>query len=191
MHFTQQGAVKRKSNRSVLMNYMLRDGWQISFLEEDCKTSLPRRLVFHDPGKILEMQIRWGEEKTNEDVQQTMRDIAIGRPGSIWLILTLEQYSKLTAVSPDAPNPSAHPSRAFERVTRPFIEPHLKTNVEVGKVLVFAFTVIDWSEIFIDHRQPSEPLLETRRGHRKKSNAPQPRSFCFPYRSCRRGIKVG
>jgi hypothetical protein len=42
--------------RRVLMNFMLaKGGWSVSFLEEDCKTSLPRHFVFQDELKILDL----------------------------------------------------------------------------------------------------------------------------------------
>lgn len=88
----------KPATHRVLMNYMLRDGWQISFLEADCKTSLPHRLVFRDPGKILEMQIRWGEEKSSARTGDIERDIRMGRPGGVWLILSTEDYEKLRVV---------------------------------------------------------------------------------------------
>jgi hypothetical protein len=35
------------------MNFMLaKDGWAVSFLEEDCRTSLPRHFVFQSELKI-------------------------------------------------------------------------------------------------------------------------------------------
>jgi hypothetical protein len=86
---------KKPSTHRVLMNFMLRNGWQISFLEEDCKTSLRRRLVFRDPGKIIEMARRWGEKKTSTAIQKIEDDIRIGRPGGVWLVISEEQYRKL------------------------------------------------------------------------------------------------
>src|ERR1035438_6902544 len=39
----------------VLMQFMLaKGGWSVSFLEEDCRTSLPRHFVFQSELKILD-----------------------------------------------------------------------------------------------------------------------------------------
>jgi hypothetical protein len=77
------------------MTFMLRDGYRISFLEEDCRTSLPLKLIFATPDKILEMQERWGEDRTFEARSQLEREIRMGRPGGVWLALTPEEYRKL------------------------------------------------------------------------------------------------
>ena len=94
-HFCFQGAVKQVSSHRVLMNFMCRSGWQISFLEEDCRTTLPLHLTFATPDKILEIQERWGEVRTVEARNNLEHDIAMGRPGGVWLVLSPEQYSKL------------------------------------------------------------------------------------------------
>src|ERR1035437_7149850 len=40
----------------VYMHFMLaKEGWSITFLEEDLKTSLPRRFVFQNDVKILDL----------------------------------------------------------------------------------------------------------------------------------------
>jgi hypothetical protein len=80
------------------MHFMLvRDGWYCQFLEHDLKTSLPRKLNFAGPHKITEMFDRFGAEKKLEDRQALEGAIAQGR-GSIWLILSQEQHSKLKKV---------------------------------------------------------------------------------------------
>lgn len=94
MHFCQQGAVKRVSQHRVLMSFMLNKGWRCQFLEEDCRTSLPRTLTFATPDKILEIHERWGESRQLEDRSAIEYAINTGR-GSIWLTLTPEQYAKL------------------------------------------------------------------------------------------------
>lgn len=78
------------------MHFMRRNGFCISFLEEDCKTNLKLKLTFATADKILEIQERWGEIRTHEARQKIERDIAMGRPGGVWLILSSEQYGKLT-----------------------------------------------------------------------------------------------
>lgn len=78
----------------VYMHFMLRDGWRISFLEADCKTSLPLKLNFVSEGKIREMAEHYGTGHVLEDRQGLEHGISIGR-GGVWLSLTDEQYSKL------------------------------------------------------------------------------------------------
>ena len=91
---TQQGAVSRVNEHRICMNFMERHGWHISFLEEDCRTSLPLKLTFANPDKILEMYERWGANRLLEDRAAVEHGIEIGR-GAIWLRLTAEQYAKL------------------------------------------------------------------------------------------------
>ena len=85
---------ERAPRRRVLMNYMLRDGWRCSFLEEDLKTTLPRKLTFRDPNNIIELAERCDAFKNLEERQALDHGIEIGR-GGIWLDLTAEQYAKL------------------------------------------------------------------------------------------------
>jgi hypothetical protein len=87
--------VRKPSRHRVLMHFMRRNGYCISFLEEDCKTNLKLKLSFATPDKIFEIQERWGEIRTHEARQQIERDIAMGRPGGVWLILSAEEYAKL------------------------------------------------------------------------------------------------
>lgn len=84
------------SRHRVLMNFMCRQGWQISFLEEDCFTTLPRKLTFATADKIIEIHERWGEIRTEAARSELERSIEMGRPGGVWLDLTEEQYRKLT-----------------------------------------------------------------------------------------------
>lgn len=83
------------SQHRVLMNFMCRQGWHISFLEQDCHTPLPRKLTFAAADKIFEMLDRWGETKSESTRSDLERSIEMGRPGSVWLILSEEQYRKL------------------------------------------------------------------------------------------------
>jgi hypothetical protein len=50
--------------------------------------------TFATPDKILEIYERWGAERKLEDRSALESAIGMGR-GSIWLILTPEQYMKL------------------------------------------------------------------------------------------------
>ncbi len=76
------------------MSFMLRDGWRCQFLEENLKTPLPRKLVFHDAGKLFEIAERGGSTMDLEGRQALEHGIEIGR-GGVWLNLTTEQYAKL------------------------------------------------------------------------------------------------
>jgi hypothetical protein len=79
----------------VLMNFMLaKDGWSVSFLEEDCRTSLPRHLVFQSELKILDLARHGGADFNLAGRQAIEHGISMGR-GSVWLKLTLEPYAKL------------------------------------------------------------------------------------------------
>jgi hypothetical protein len=41
---------------------MYREGWRISFLKSDCKTSVPKKPVFADGGKLWELAEHGGCE---------------------------------------------------------------------------------------------------------------------------------
>ena len=78
------------------MNFMLvKSGWYCQFLEEDCKTSLARKLTFADPEKVREMAKRGGAEWTSADRQTLEYALEMGR-GAVWLRLTKEQLDKLS-----------------------------------------------------------------------------------------------
>jgi len=77
------------------MHFMLMpEGWCITFLEEDLKTPLPRKIIFQDSIKVIEMALRGGAGKVLADRQAIEHGISLGR-GSAWLNLTTEQYGKL------------------------------------------------------------------------------------------------
>ena len=81
--------------RRVLMNFMLvKAGWSVSFLEEDCKTVLPRHFVFQSELKILDLAQHGGAEFNLAGRQAIEHGIGMGT-GSIWLKLTGEQYDTL------------------------------------------------------------------------------------------------
>ena len=81
------------------MNFMLaKGGWSVSFLEEDCKTVLPRHLVFQSELKILDLTQHGGAEFNLAGRQAIEHGIGMGR-GSIWLKLTGEQYDTLRRVN--------------------------------------------------------------------------------------------
>lgn len=76
------------------MNFMLRDAWHISFLEADCKTSLPVKLNFATQEKIFEMARRGGADMTSASRADFENGMKMGR-GGVWLNLTPHQYAKL------------------------------------------------------------------------------------------------
>ena len=84
----------RAPRRRVHMNFMLRERWMCSFLEEDLKTPLPRKVTFSDPQKMLEFVQRGGCILNLEDRQAFEHGLSIGR-GGLWLNLTAEQYTAL------------------------------------------------------------------------------------------------
>jgi len=68
------------------------------FLEEDLKTSLPRRLHFKDAEKIRTIVEKVGNFANLQDRQALDYGLAIGR-GGVWLQLTEEQYQRLRSAS--------------------------------------------------------------------------------------------
>ena len=56
-----------KPTHTVYMTFFFRKGWQVSFLETDAKTPLPRTFTFADPEKIRELARRgeaWGDSES-------------------------------------------------------------------------------------------------------------------------------
>jgi hypothetical protein len=81
--------------RKVLMQFILaKEGWRVSFLEEDCKTSLPRKFVFQNEVKTLDLAGHGGAESDLAGRQALEHGKGMGR-GSAWLKLTPEQYDTL------------------------------------------------------------------------------------------------
>jgi hypothetical protein len=85
---------RKPSTHRVYLYFMHRQGWHCQFLEADRKTSLPRKLTFATPDKLLEIFERWGESRLLEDRSALEYAIQKGR-GSMWLVLGAEQYAKL------------------------------------------------------------------------------------------------
>ncbi len=71
-------------------------GWAVSFLEDDCKTALPRKFVFQSELKLLDLARHGGADFNLAGRQAIEHGIGMGR-GSVWLKLTQEQYAKLRA----------------------------------------------------------------------------------------------
>jgi hypothetical protein len=78
------------------MYFMCRDGWHCQFLEEDLRTSLPKKLNFKNCDKVREIAERGGCNMVLESRQALDHGIEIGR-GGVWLELSEEQYQKLKA----------------------------------------------------------------------------------------------
>jgi hypothetical protein len=74
---------RKPSTHRVLMHFLHRNGYCISFLEEDCKMNLKLELTFATPDRIIEMHEHWGEIRTHEARQKIERDIAMGRPSGV------------------------------------------------------------------------------------------------------------
>ena len=83
-----------RGRHRVYMAYMLREGWQCQFLEEDLKTPLPKRFRFNTAEKVRELACRGGASLNLESLQALDHGICTGR-GGVWLELTEEQYQKL------------------------------------------------------------------------------------------------
>lgn len=69
-------------------------GWRVTFLEENLRTTLPRRFCFRDPEKIREMACKGGAETTLAGGQGIEQGIALGR-GGVWLTLSPAQCAAL------------------------------------------------------------------------------------------------
>jgi hypothetical protein len=84
----------RRDTVSLMHFILAKEGWSVTFLEEDLKTSLPRRFVFQNDVKILDLARRGGAEFNLAGRQAIEQGISMGR-GAVWLSLTREQYAKL------------------------------------------------------------------------------------------------
>ncbi|ADW71456.1 hypothetical protein [Granulicella tundricola] len=71
----------KQPKRRVLMNFMLRQGWHISFLEEDCQTSLRKKHTFADDSKVLEMEVKGDARFDSEGRMMFERGISQGAAG--------------------------------------------------------------------------------------------------------------
>ena len=75
----------------VLMNFVsVKDGWQITFLEHDCRTKLAMELTFADSDKIREMSQRNGSQ-VSADICSMEYGISLGR-GAVWLMVDQAEY---------------------------------------------------------------------------------------------------
>ncbi len=74
--------------------HAVKAGWSVPFLEEDCKTGLPRHSVFQSELKILNLGQHGGADLDFAGRQAIEHGIGMDR-GSVWLKLTREQYDTL------------------------------------------------------------------------------------------------
>jgi hypothetical protein len=80
--------------RRVYASFQCRDGWHVSFLESDLKTSLRKHLMFTSEQKIVELAERGNADLNLESRAAIQHGIGIGR-GGFYLNLTPEQYDRL------------------------------------------------------------------------------------------------
>jgi hypothetical protein len=76
------------------MYFQCRNGWDCQFLEQDLKTSLPRKLHFASSDKVIELVERGGGFTDQDARSMVNHGIEMGR-GGIFLRLTEEQYAAL------------------------------------------------------------------------------------------------
>lgn len=83
-----------KPAHRIYMQFILLNDWQVSFLETDLTTSLPKTFTFANPQRI-EALARHGEALGTPQAQMLFEyAIKTGR-GGLYLKLTPEQYSEL------------------------------------------------------------------------------------------------
>ena len=89
-----------KALHRVYMQFVFRNGWQVSFLEADLATSLPAALTFTDAEEIRELA-RQGQALGTPEARALFEySIGTGR-GGIHLDLPAERYALLkTGVRP-------------------------------------------------------------------------------------------
>lgn len=81
-------------SRRVYTSFQCRNDWYCQFLDQDLKTSLPRKLHFASSDKIIELVQRGGGFSDLESWLALDQAIVTGR-GGVFLYLSPEQYSKL------------------------------------------------------------------------------------------------
>ena len=89
--------VNDDDRRRVYMYFQFRNGWNCQFLEEDLKTSLPKKVHFTSPDKVIKLVERSGGITDQESRLMLNQAIATGR-GGVFLSLTAELYSKLRSL---------------------------------------------------------------------------------------------
>jgi hypothetical protein len=72
-----------KANRRILMQFVRREVWHVTFLEPGLETPLSKRLTFRDEGKIRELARRGEACGTSEDRQLLDYAIAKGQGGCV------------------------------------------------------------------------------------------------------------
>jgi hypothetical protein len=79
----------------VYASFQCRNGWHVSFLERDLKTSLRKHLTFASEKKIVELAERGNADLNLESRAALQHGIENGR-GGFYLNLSDEQYAKLS-----------------------------------------------------------------------------------------------
>ncbi|MGA2753225.1 MAG: hypothetical protein ABSE53_05610 [Terracidiphilus sp.] len=78
----------------VYLSFQCRNGWHCQFLEDDLKTTLPRKLHFASSQKVIEL-VEHAAGFPDQDARSMVNQgIEMGR-GGIFLNLTDEQYAAL------------------------------------------------------------------------------------------------
>ena len=72
-----------RADSPTYVAFFLQRGWYCQFLEEDCRTPLPRKLTFKDVKKVVELAERCGALTNLEARQAIDHAIATGR-GGMW-----------------------------------------------------------------------------------------------------------
>jgi hypothetical protein len=78
----------------VYLSFQPRKGWHCQFLQQDLKTSLPRKLNFASAEKVIELVERAGGFTEEDSRSIVNHGIETGR-GGIFLMPTEGQYAKL------------------------------------------------------------------------------------------------
>jgi hypothetical protein len=76
------------------MYFQCRNGWHCQFLEQDLKTSLPKKLHFASSDKVIEL-VEYGGGMTDHESRLMLSQAVDAGRGGVFLNLTEEQYSKL------------------------------------------------------------------------------------------------
>jgi hypothetical protein len=78
----------------VFLTFQCRNGWHFQFLEQELKTSLPRRLHFTASDEVVKLAELAGGITDQESRLILDQAVATGR-GGVFLSPTAEQYARL------------------------------------------------------------------------------------------------
>jgi hypothetical protein len=85
---------KQTDRHRVYMSFMRSHGWYCQFLEDDLRTSLPRKSNFATSEKVIEL-IEWGGGFTGSESRNAVAHAINTGRGGVYLSLTDEQYAAL------------------------------------------------------------------------------------------------